>query len=89
MLLLLSALRALVEVAGLALLGQGVLHALAGAARDRNPIYRLFQIISRPAVRLARVLAPRFIADRRIPLLTFFLLFALWIALGIAKRLLV
>ena len=41
-----SVLRALVEVAGLFLLGQGVLYLLAGARREKNAIYQLFQIVT-------------------------------------------
>jgi hypothetical protein len=37
-------------------------------------------------VKTVRWLAPRFIIDAHVPMLTFFLLFWLWIALAIAKR---
>lgn len=85
---LISALRALVEVAGLALLGQGVLYFLAGSARERNPIYQLFSIVTRPVIRLARAITPRLIVDRHIPLVAFFLLFWVWIGLAIVRRML-
>ena len=85
-LFLVSALRTLVEVAGLALLGQGLLAILAGAKRQDNFIYRLFQVITSPVTRIVRFITPRFIIDRHIPVLTFFLLFWLWLALAFAKR---
>ena len=44
--LLISILRTLVEVAGLALLGQGLLAVLAGSKRDANFVYRLFQVVT-------------------------------------------
>lgn len=80
--LLLSVLRALTEVAGLALLGQGILHVLAGAGRERNPIYRLFRLVARPAVATLRQILPAAILDRHLPVLTFFVLLWLWIALA-------
>jgi len=84
-LLLVSVLRALVEVAGLFLLGQGVLYLLAGRARERNAVYRMFQFLTRPVIRATRAITPRVVVDRHIPVLAFFLLFWLWIVLQIVK----
>jgi hypothetical protein len=84
---LLSILRVLVEVAGFALLGQAALALLAGALRHENPFYKILRTIAQPAVRTTRFLAPCGIADAYIPLLTFILLFSLWLALAYAKRL--
>lgn len=85
-LLLISIPRALVEVAGVTLIGQGVLALIAGESRDGNFIYRLMRTVTRPAVRLTRLIMPRAILDRHIPFVTFFLLFWLWIGLAAAKR---
>lgn len=85
-LLLASAARALVEVAGFALIGQGVLALLAGKQRHANPFYRILEIITGPVVKAVRFIAPRFILDAHVPMLTFFLLFWLWIVLALAKR---
>ena len=87
-LFLLGVLRSLVEVAGLFLLGQGVLHVLAGSNREKNVIYGLFQIITSPVLRIVRTLVPRPLSDRWIPFMAFFLLFALWIGLAYVRRLL-
>lgn len=84
--LLVSLARVLVEVAGFALLGRGVLALLAGKQRHDNLFYKILETVSGPAVRAVRVIAPRFIIDAHIPLLTFFLLFWLWIMLALAKR---
>lgn len=84
-LFLLSVLRALVEVAGFFLLGQGVLYLLAGSTRDRNAVYRMFQFLTRPVIRVTRAITPRVVVDRHIPLLSFFLLFWLWIVLQFLK----
>ncbi len=81
-LLLISILRAIVEVALLTLVGQAVLALFAGAKRQGNPIYRLFAVITNPALRLVRAATPKVVLDRHIPYVTFFLLFWLWIALA-------
>ena len=82
----LSVLRALVEVALLALLGQGLVALLAGARRGTNPIYQLFAVVTRPVIGLVRFVTPKPILDRHIPFVAFFLLFWLWIFLAWAKR---
>jgi hypothetical protein len=81
-----SVFRALVEVAGLFLLGQGLLYLLAGARRESNMIYQLFQIVTRPVIRLVRLITPGIIVDRHIPVVAFFLLFWLWIVLAYVRR---
>lgn len=85
-LMLVSVLRVLVEVAGLSLLGQGILALLSGKQRFVNPFYRIFQIVTGPVIKVVRFITPRFILDAHIPMVSFFLLFWLWIALAIAKR---
>ncbi|MBL8491311.1 MAG: hypothetical protein JNM82_11080 [Rhodocyclaceae bacterium] len=85
-LLILSILRALVEVALLTLLGQGILALLAGARRHTNPIYALFLVVTRPVMRALRLVTPKAILDRHLPFVAFFLLFWLWIALAWLKR---
>lgn len=78
MLTLLMVLKALVEVAALALLGQGLLHILAGAKREGNIFYRLLSTVTGPLWKSVRFLTPRFIVDQHIGALTFLLLVLLW-----------
>ena len=85
-LFILSILRALTEVALLTMFGQGLLALLAGARRAANPVYRVFQVITRPVIQGVRFITPRVVIDRHIPVVAFFLLFWLWIALAAAKR---
>ncbi|KAF0103282.1 MAG: hypothetical protein FJ209_01490 [Betaproteobacteria bacterium] len=85
-LLLVSILRVLVEVAGFALLGQGVLALLAGKYRHQNIFYKVLQAVTAPVVKATRFVLPRFIIDAHVPLIAFFLLFWLWIVLAVAKR---
>ncbi len=83
---LIRILRALIEVALFTMLGQGLLHFLAGESRDRNFVYQLFKVITSPVIRAVRALTPRAILDRHIGLMSFFLLFWLWLMLAVAKR---
>ena len=85
-LFLLSVVRVLVEVAGLALLGQGAVGFLAGSRREGNPIYQLFRLVTRPALAILRRITPGFIPERQLPRLAFFVLFTLWILLAALKR---
>lgn len=84
--LLVSILRVFVEVAGFALLGQGTLAVLAGKYREQNLFYRILRTITQPAVRTVRLITPRVILDAHVPMLTFFLLFWLWVALALLRR---
>jgi len=84
-LFIVSTLKALVEIAGMALLSQGLIGLLAGKARQDNFVYRLFKIVTDPVLKITRKITPRFVADRHLELACFFLLFWLWIALIYAK----
>lgn len=80
-----TALKAVVEIAGMALLSQGAIGLLAGKARQDNFVYRMLQIVTAPVLKMTRTIVPRFVADRYLGLLGFFLLFWLWAALIYAK----
>ena len=86
-LLILGVLRALVEVAMMFLLGQGLLALLAGSRRHTNTIYKLFVIVTAPVLKSARAVLPRQIIDKHVPYIAFALLFWCWIALAWLKRL--
>ncbi len=75
----------LTEIALLCFVGQGVVGLLAGLARARNPVYRLFQLISQPWVRAARWVCPFIVPDRHVPLVAALLLLLLWVAATIVK----
>lgn len=78
MLMLLDILKALLEVAGLALLGQGLLFLFAGARRERNVIYQIFATVTRPVLRLTRFVTPRVVLDRHLGLVAFLLVVLAW-----------
>jgi len=73
--------KALVEVAGFALLGQGIVALFAGNTRNQNFVYVIFKIITRPATKFARLISPRFILDKHIPFVAFALVFGMWVTL--------
>ena len=78
MLTLLNLLQLLLYVPLLALAGQGLLFVLAGAKRDSNLFYQLLQIISKPFTFLVRKITPAKVADRHVPVATFFLLIVVY-----------
>ena len=78
MLMLIVVLRTLVEVAGLALIGQGILHLLAGANREQNVFYRVLKTLTMPVWRTVRFITPRIVIDRHIGYLAFLLLGLGW-----------
>lgn len=79
MLLFLSAVKLIAEIALLAMVGQWLLGLLAGAKRDTNFFYSLLQTMTQPFVRLARFVSPRVVIDRHVPLVAFFLLVFTWL----------
>jgi hypothetical protein len=83
--LILSMLRGLAEVAGMMLLGRGLLWLFGPKARQGNFVYDLLTVGTMPFIRLARKMSPRFVPDAHVPAIAFFLLFWLWIGIGIGK----
>jgi len=84
-LLLVTVAKALVELAAMFILGQGILYLLAGGKREGNLFYQLFRIITRPVYGLVRLLTPKFVVDRHVPWVALMLLFWLWLFLTFAK----
>lgn len=85
MLVLVEALKLLAEIALLCLAGQWVLGLLAGAKREQNLVYQLFQVLTRPLISGARLISPRVVLDRHLPLVAFLLLFFIWLVATITK----
>ncbi|HVL58149.1 MAG TPA: hypothetical protein VM491_16760 [Burkholderiaceae bacterium] len=81
--MLLLYVQAIVMFAGLLLLGQGLVFVMSFGRHETNPVYRLFRFLTSPVVKIARRITPRQVADRHVPLVAFFLLFWLWLALAI------
>lgn len=79
---LLTVFRMLVELAGAFLLAQGALFLVLGSARERNVVYQLFQVVTRPVFSATRFLLPAASLNKHIPWLSFLFLFVLWILLA-------
>lgn len=85
MLLLVSAIKLMAEIAWLALLGQWLLGLLAGRRREENLFYQLLQLVASPFVRAVRRVTPRVVLDRHVPLAAFMLLMLVWLAATFTK----
>jgi hypothetical protein len=85
LLLFVGTLKAIVEIALLLLLGQGIAYLLSAEPRHSNAAYRTLTLLNRPAWWLTRLLTPRIIIDRHIGLLSFFVMLLLWALLVAAK----
>jgi hypothetical protein len=85
MLLFVTIVQTVSAIALLSLLGQWVLGLLAGAGRDSNLFYQLLGILTRPFTRLTRLITPRVVLDRHIPLATFALLMMAYVASTVAR----
>lgn len=85
MLLVASAIKLIAEIALMAMLGQWLLGLLAGARKQQNLFYQVLEIMTRPFVRVARLLSPRVVLDRHVPLVAFLLLLFIWLGATIYK----
>jgi len=82
----LSALRSIIELIGLALVGQGMLYIIAGSHRDQNPIYQFFALLTRRPQQLAARLLPGNVTPLVSGLFCFLMLFSIWIALAWLRK---
>jgi hypothetical protein len=85
MLIFLSAVKLVAEIALLALLGQWVLGLLAGQRRAQNLFYQMPERIARPFDELAGWVTPRVVLERHRPLVAFLILGFVWLAATAAK----
>ncbi len=85
MLILVSIFKLVAEIALLALVGQGVLALLAGAKREQNLFYQLLQVVTRPFVAVTRMITPKVVIDRHVPVVAALLLLFVWLAATITK----
>ena len=85
MLLVVSSVKLVAEIALMALAGQWLLGLLAGPKRETNLFYQLLQVVTRPFVKAVRFVTPRVVLDRHIPLAAFVALGMLWIIVTLTK----
>ena len=85
LLLIISAIKLVVEIALMALAGQFLLGLLAGKRRDSNFFYRVLQVVTDPVVKGVRLITPRLVLDRHLPLAAFVLLASMWLIATMVK----
>lgn len=83
---IISALRAIIEMLGLCLLGQGLLYLMAGQQRHKNPVYQIFALITRRPQQLVASLLPRNTRPVLSATLLLIVLFVIWIALAWMRK---
>lgn len=77
-------------IALLSLVGQGVVFVIAralGQDVDKNVFYRVLETVVMPFSRLCRLITPKFVSDRHVPLVVLSLLSVsyVWVMFAIAK----
>ncbi|KNZ31552.1 MAG: hypothetical protein AD742_16300 [Methylibium sp. NZG] len=85
MLLVVSAVKLVAEIALMALAGQWLLGLLAGAKRESNFFYQTLGVLTKPFVRGMRMISPKVVLDRHVPLAAFLLLGVVWAAATLAR----
>ena len=85
MLVTLNALQLVFYIAALLLAGQGLLWLVSGAKAGNNFFYQMFQLVNKPWVTAARWITPRQVADQQIPIVAFFVVGILYMAVTLAK----
>jgi hypothetical protein len=85
MLLLISTVKLIAEIALLALFGQWVLGLLAGQRKSENIFYKILQQVGSPFVKLARFVTPKFVLERHLPLVAFLILGFVWVGVTLVK----
>jgi hypothetical protein len=85
-LFLISAIRAIVEMLGLCMIGQGILYFLAGRQRATNRVYQLFDLITKPPRRIVATFLPRSTSGAAIGMLSFAIVLILWLGLAFVRK---
>lgn len=85
MLFAITTVKLIAEIALLALAGQWVLGLLAGAKKDSNLFYQILEIMGRPFVTVARLVSPKVVIDRHVPLVAFLLVGLVWFVATVLK----
>ena len=81
----LSVLQLVLYIGGLALLGQAILYVISGNKRETNMFYQLFVVLNKPWTSVAKLISPKMVAERHIPVVAFCVVSVLYIAVTLAK----
>jgi hypothetical protein len=71
--------KAMAELALMALVGRFIVGLLAGEAHQRNVFWQLLDIIARPPLKVTRWISPKVVLDQHIPLAAFLLIGLVWL----------
>jgi hypothetical protein len=85
MLLAVSAIKLVAEIALMALLGRWLLGVLAGGKRETNLFYQVLDVLTKPFVKGVRMITPRVVIDRHVPMATGLLLLMVWVVVTLVK----
>ena len=85
MYLLVVILKAINEIALMAMIGQGALYLLAGSKRDNNIVYFILKSMTMPVSKFARLITPRIILDQHLCWVALFILLLAEVLLISAK----
>lgn len=85
MLLAVSSIKLIAEIALMALAGRWLVGLLAGGKREGNLFYQVLDIMAKPFVKGVRLITPKVVIDRHIPLAAFLLLMMVWVVATISK----
>lgn len=85
MLLFISIIKLVCEIALLGLAGRWLLGILAGPKKETNFFYRALEAITKPFVSVARLITPKAIIDRHVPFVAFLLLSFIWLISVVEK----
>ena len=80
-LLILVAVKSLLELAGFVLFSQAALYLMLGVGREQSALYRIFRLLASPLMRFTRLVAPGYVGDRHIPYLAFLIVLWAWLLL--------
>lgn len=83
---LISALRAIVEMLGLCLIGQSMLYLMAGRQRASNPIYQFLALVTRGPRKFTAYLLPAGCSSHLIGMICLLILFFAWIGLALLRK---
>jgi hypothetical protein len=78
-------LKAINEIALIALISQSILYVLAGSKRENNFVYFILKTMAMPAMKFARLVTPRVILDQHIGWVALFILLLAEVLLIAAK----
>jgi uncharacterized protein YggT (Ycf19 family) len=81
---LLNILYTLAAFSMLLLAGQGMVRLISFGRHEENAVYRFFRFLTSPVVKVVRLITPRKVADVHVPVVAFFLLFWICLALAVA-----